>query len=463
MIWCFIVAWRTCSGRTSPCSAATRKWWPSSTALLPTQRSLLTWKVDATHAGKRNFSKGGHMPLNEKKWRKYEVFQINILSRNDPSNSISKNNVKIRNKVFVQLITFSFSFFLFVAFVPSFCYFLLCGFFLSFLFFVASVFFCLFFFFLFFFFVAFLYTCSCRIHIDAMIKTNARRLLYKYMSLSLYCKGSKRVTQGLRVRGSWKPNRNCNIFTSTLMAGNVVSFLFSWCSTGGPAAQLSTKWCLSLLYLISYFSGPQTASGFPRAPSAGCGFPYHISSNSISNSAATARRTQLSWLPSWLSYIIVQRLLDFWNRMFNRHQAEITVMQFRGHSLPVRQSIRVSWDFFACPILLANFRPRDFLSLLSLECLTSFRCITVYRILGRVEGQNITLSFFFLFASHWLIDWLIDRLISFFFLLFKKLLIIFVISHEIPITSLHYCKIISAHTLSLSLSLSLSLYIYIYI
>ena len=25
--------------------------------------------------------------------------------------------------------------------------------------------------------------------------------------LSLYCKGSKRVTQGFTVRGSWRPNR----------------------------------------------------------------------------------------------------------------------------------------------------------------------------------------------------------------------------------------------------------------
>ena len=72
---------------------------------------------------------------------------------------------------------------------------------------------------------------------------------------------------------------------------------------------------LSLLHLISNFSGPQTPSGFPRAPSAGCGFPYHISSTSVSNSTL--------WLQSWLSYIIVQRPLDrprdLWNRMFNRH------------------------------------------------------------------------------------------------------------------------------------------------
>ena len=51
------------------------------------------------------------------------------------------------------------------------------------------------------------------------------------------------------------------------------------------------------------------------------------------------------WLLSWLCYIIVQRplsrLLDFWNRMLDRHQAEITVIQFTGHSLPVHQSMSV--------------------------------------------------------------------------------------------------------------------------
>ena len=49
-------------------------------------------------------------------------------------------------------------------------------------------------------------------HNDTIIKTDAMndrrddkdagRLHYKYLYLSLYCKGSKRVTQGLRVRGS---------------------------------------------------------------------------------------------------------------------------------------------------------------------------------------------------------------------------------------------------------------------
>ena len=122
-----------------------------------------------------------------------------------------------------------------------------------------------------------------------------------------------------------------------------------------PGVHFAGCW-LSLLHLISIFSGPQ----FIRAPS-----PFglvwlslpHLASNWLSNS---------TWLLSWLSYIIVQRPLDrpldLWNRMFNRHQAEITVMQFRDHSFPVRQSMRVSWDFLARPISSANFRPRDFLS-----------------------------------------------------------------------------------------------------
>ena len=38
-----------------------------------------------------------------------------------------------------------------------------------------------------------------------------------------------------------------------------------------------------------------------------------------------------------------------WNGMFGRHQAEITVMQFRGHSLPVHQFVTVSWDFNPVP------------------------------------------------------------------------------------------------------------------
>ena len=38
-----------------------------------------------------------------------------------------------------------------------------------------------------------------------------------------------------------------------------------------------------------------------------------------------------------------------WNGMFDRHQAEITVIQFTGHSLPVHQFVSVPWDFNPVP------------------------------------------------------------------------------------------------------------------
>ena len=46
------------------------------------------------------------------------------------------------------------------------------------------------------------------------------------------------------------------------MAVSVVSFSFTWCSTGGPGVLSAGCW-LSLLHLISIFSGPQ----FIRTPS----------------------------------------------------------------------------------------------------------------------------------------------------------------------------------------------------
>ena len=195
-------------------------------------------------------------------------------------------------------------------------------------------------------------------HNDTIIKTDAGRLLYKYMHLSLYCKGSKRLLKVCVWEGAGDRTETVIFWPPPLVAVNVVSFSSSRCSTGGPGVHSVGCW-LFLLHLISNFSDPQTPSGFPRAPSVGCGFPYHISSSSVSNSTGTA-----TWLLSWLSYIIVQRPLDrpldLWNRMFNRHQAEITVMQFRGHSLPVRLSMRVSWDFFSLSHFVGQFPPTRF-------------------------------------------------------------------------------------------------------
>ena len=140
------------------------------------------------------------------------------------------------------------------------------------------------------------------------------------------------------------------------MAVSVVSFSFS--RAAQPEAQVPL--CRVMAFFIASYQHllwtPIRQGPKPLRP--GVAFP----TTTRLQLAATQLASNSTGIGTQLSYIIVRRPLDLWNRMFNRHQAEITVMQFRGHSLPVRLSMRVSWDFLACPILLANFRPRDFLS-----------------------------------------------------------------------------------------------------
>ena len=78
-----------------------------------------------------------------------------------------------------------------------------------------------------------------------------------------------------------------------------------------------------------------------------------------------------------------------WTDMFDHHQAEITVMQFRGHSLLVHQSMCVSWDL---TLSISSAKPaytisshncHGNVSLPSGASLWNGMC-------GRVEGQYIT-------------------------------------------------------------------------
>ena len=145
------------------------------------------------------------------------------------------------------------------------------------------------------------------------------------------------------------------------MAVSVVSFSFS--RAAQPEAQGLLCWLMAF-FILSYQHLLWTPTH--QGPNGPFGLMWLSLPHLVYNSDSNATGTQLSWLLSWLRYIIVQRpldrALDLWNRMFNRHQAEITVMQFSGHSLPVRQSMTVSWDFSARPISSAHFRPLDFLS-----------------------------------------------------------------------------------------------------
>ena len=143
-------------------------------------------------------------------------------------------------------------------------------------------------------------------------------------------------------------------------------------STGGPGAQISAGWWHSLLYLITNWS--------PKLHRGSRG-PFGRVWLSLPHLLSDILDPQLSGFLSWPSYIIVQRPLNrplnLWNGMFDRHQVEITVMELRGNSLPVHQTMSVSCDFYLVP-----FRQPISASVISFDywplgCVTSFRCITL--------------------------------------------------------------------------------------
>ena len=153
------------------------------------------------------------------------------------------------------------------------------------------------------------------------------------MHLSFYCKGSKRVLpwEGVEDRTELQ-----YIDPHSYDRQRCIFLVLQGCSTGDPGAKLSAECWLSLPLLVP--NGSPKLLGAPRAFSAGSGFPYLISS-----------LTPTDLFLSSQSYIIVQLPLNPWNGMFYRHQAEITVMQFTGHSLPVQHSLVAQWDLHLVP------------------------------------------------------------------------------------------------------------------
>ena len=142
-------------------------------------------------------------------------------------------------------------------------------------------------------------------------RMNKRRMitsLQLYFTSHFICKVRKGCSRFACER-VLKTEHKLHILTSTTYDRPVVSFLFSCC--WGP--------------LHRGFSEGPLGRVWPSLP--------HLVSS------CQEFYWQLLWHPTQLNYIIIQRPhdrpLDLWNRMFNRHQAEITVMQFRGYSLPV--------------------------------------------------------------------------------------------------------------------------------
>ena len=121
--------------------------------------------------------------------------------------------------------------------------------------------------------------------------------------------------------------QNCNILTPTLMAISI-SFPFSWVAQPGAWGSIYLR---------------------------GAGFLYHILSPNWLNFLCT--QLYNSSPPTQSPPITGHQNMHFrrlWNGMFDRHRAEITVMQFTGHSLPVHQFMTVPWDFNPVPYCQPN-------------------------------------------------------------------------------------------------------------
>ena len=191
-------------------------------------------------------------------------------------------------------------------------------------------------------------------HNDTIIKTDAGRLLYKNYNLSFYCNGSKGLCGVLLWEGAGDRTETVTFWPKTYGRQRCVFLVLQGCSTGGLRVHSARCW-LSLLHLISIFSGPQLMRAKrPLRPDVA--FP--TTSRLTLTGTRTPRRTQLPtapWTRTQLSYIMVQRPLDLWSRMFDRHQAEITVMQFTSHSLPVHQSMSKPWEFFSSSYFISQF------------------------------------------------------------------------------------------------------------
>ena len=144
--------------------------------------------------------------------------------------------------------------------------------------------------------------------------------------------------------------------------------LLNWRSRGHSAG-----WWLSLRHLISIFYGSQLIRAQrPLRPDVA--FPTTSCVQLNSSALCSIFRPYITFkLPRgdmdtpprlrnffWYLAIAMCRFRYLWNCLCDRHQAEITVMQFTGHSLPVRQSMSVPWEFFTSSHFMNQFPPTQF-------------------------------------------------------------------------------------------------------
>ena len=116
--------------------------------------------------------------------------------------------------------------------------------------------------------------CHLQHHNDTIIKTQEDFFRKIFVPLTLFVRVRKGCV-GVYCERELETKQNYNILTPTLMAVNVVSLSFSWCSTGGPLC-----WVMAF-FTASYQQLLRTLTH--QGPKAWCGFPYHISSITLSD------------------------------------------------------------------------------------------------------------------------------------------------------------------------------------
>ena len=147
--------------------------------------------------------------------------------------------------------------------------------------------------------------------------------------------------------------------TSTLTAVSVVFLVLQGFSTGGPEAH-SAGWWLSLLHLINNFAGPQL-NRWPWGPlRPGVAFPTTSSLYSVRTPTVTVWLFVLTELyNSSTSTQSPTRSLEWhvWLSSSGNNCHAVHKSLSSGPSI-----YQCTMGILACPILLANFHPPDFLS-----------------------------------------------------------------------------------------------------
>ena len=230
------------------------------------------------------------------------------------------------------------------------------------------------------------YTYICWIHTDAMIKTQED--FFNTISTSHFIARVRKGCVGFHCERELEIEHNCNILTSKLMAVNVVSFSFFWCSTGALGSTL-----LGVGFLYCILSASSLDSNSPGLPESLFGrvwlFLPHLRSNSVRSSTQLASTSVLTALynsstPTRSPTLSLKSNVYSSSSGNNCHAVQRSLSS--GASL-CSGIVGPS----PCPILSALIRSRDPFRLLAIGMC---HFLPVHHLgiafLGRVEGQNIT-------------------------------------------------------------------------